>query len=637
MLDFLQDSLKPYSDQSWEKVFVRVANQAKRVEYEDPLFQERFGNNIGKPCYKFWQREIPCRDCVSDRALVSKKPESREEVAKDGKVYLMTSIPIHLNGEWSTVEIIRDVTEAKVGLNILEIIASNPDIRQVYNLVSLELSKAIDFDRMSITVLDEASKGTMEVFVLATSYEQVELKEGTHFPIKGSILERLMDTRSPMIVDDTRFPIVKTDQVLLKEGVRSRLSFPLECKGQIIGSLNFGSRRPAYFKESHLKLLGYIAPQLAIAVENSRLLRKIMDSEGRFRTLVDSFLHLFFTRAKEGKFTLMSPSVKAITGHEQQEFYENSSLLDSLIHPEDRERVRTELDMVWSGASPSSRNLEYRIFRKDGRTVWLSQDSHPIRDDSGEVVYLEGFCTDITEFKRMEEMKDNLLRDITHELRTPLAKMEMVLQLYEKVLTEGDGEGGKKRQQVYDTLLRNIYRLKHSVRNTLELSSLESGQVKLKKEEMGLKEVLIKGLREAETEAKQKGLKLVSLIPEEIPTVLGDGEKLWHAVVNLLDNSIKYTDKGTVTLSVKIFVRYVEVTIADTGRGMEKELLDRIFERFVQESPAFAGLGIGLPLCKKIIEGHGGRIWAESEGKNKGTSFHFTIPVVFGKEKERHG
>ncbi len=634
MLTFLQDSLKVYDNSSWGSAYVRVANEMKIVEYEDPLFQEKFGNNVGEHCYKFWRRKVPCEGCVSERALISKKPESKEETAGDGRIYMMTSVPIRLNGRWSTVEIIKDVTEAKVGLNILQVIASSLDIRQVYNLISLELNKVIEFDRMSITVLDEVGEGTFETFVLTKGYKHTELKEGAHYLVKGSILEKMMNTRKPVVVDDTLSPSFETDRILAKEGIRSRLSFPLDYKGQIIGSLNFGSKRPGSFKESHLRLLNHIAPQLSIAVENTRLFRKIKDSEERYRTLVDSFPHLFFTRKREGAFILLSPSVKAITGYEPQEFYACKTLMDSLINPEDAERVRAELAKVWNGNNPSSRNLQYRISNKEGLMVWLSQDSYPVKDAEGNVVCIEGLCRDITETKKIEEMKDNLMRDVTHELKTPLAKMEMGLLLYEKALVEGTEKNEEKRRQIYNTLLSNLYRLKNSVQNIVDLSSLESGQVKLKKEKVSLKEVLTNAIKEIKEEAGKKSIKILVSLPKEIPTLIGDKEKLSHAVMNLLDNSIKFTDKGTVTISATVSLGEIEVAVSDTGRGMEKELLNRVFERFVQESPSFVGPGIGLSLCKKILEGHGGRIWAESEGKNKGSSFHFTLPVPTTKEKD---
>ncbi|MFN3467985.1 MAG: sensor histidine kinase, partial [Candidatus Brocadiales bacterium] len=249
----------------------------------------------------------------------------------------------------------------------------------------------------------------------------------------------------------------------------------------------------------------------------------------------------------------------------------------------------------------------------------------------GSIVCLEGFCRDITEAKNIEEIKDNLIRDVTHELKTPLAKMEMSLHLFEKVIVKGEQADDERRLQIYSTLLGSLHRLKHSVQNILDLASLESGHVKLKKEGVALREVLVHAIKEMEGEAGKKALRILVSLPEEIPPLLGDREKLFHAVMNLLDNSIKYTDKGTITVSARVLPEEVEVTVSDTGRGLEKELLDRVFERFVQESPAFVGPGIGLSLCKKILEGHGGKIWAESAGKNEGASFHFTLPIATGK------
>ncbi|HHT9121037.1 MAG TPA: ATP-binding protein [Candidatus Hypogeohydataceae bacterium YC41] len=631
MLTSVQNAFEVYNSTSWGNLYIRVANKEKIVEYEDPLFQERFGKRVGQHCYKFWMRKEACEGCVSEKSLITKKPESKEELAEDGRVYLMTSIPVCLNGQWSTVEVIKDVTEAKVWLNILTIIASSLDIRQVYNLLSLELNKIIEFDRMSISVLDEVREGTVETFVLTKGYQDTELKEGTHFALKGSILERLISKKAPIIVNDTLNPVVETDRTLLREGIRSRLSYPLEYKGQIIGSLNFGSKRPENFNEFHLILLSHIVPQLAIAVENTRLFRKIKDSEERHRTLVESLPHLFFTRKKEGAFVLLSPSVRLITGYGPEEFYIRSALMESLMHPEDKEKVKAELGEVWNGTKSSSKNLEYRIYHKKGHTVWLSQDSYPVKDEHGNIYCLEGLCREISEVKKIEEIKDNLMRNVTHELKTPLAKMEMGLQLYERVLTEG--KEAEKKRLIYNTLLGNLYRLKHAVQNIVDLASLESGHLKLKKEKVALKELLISAIKEAERAASKKGLKLVFSLPEEIPPLLGDSEKLYHVVMNLLDNSVKYTEKGIICITARVLPEQVEVTVTDTGRGMEKELLSKLFESFVQESPAFVGPGIGLSLCKKILEDHEGKIWAESEGKNRGASFHFTLPLISEKEK----
>ncbi|MDO8137349.1 MAG: HAMP domain-containing sensor histidine kinase, partial [Candidatus Brocadiales bacterium] len=203
----------------------------------------------------------------------------------------------------------------------------------------------------------------------------------------------------------------------------------------------------------------------------------------------------------------------------------------------------------------------------------------------------------------------------------------MGLHLYEQVMKAGEGKEAEKRRAAFDLLLSNIHRLKHTVLNIIDLSRLESGQIPLKKEEVDLDILVSKALKEIEEEASKKGLRLINSFPKDISRAHGDSEKLQHVLLNLLDNSVKYTNQGSVTVSGRKLPGEVEVSVTDTGRGLEKDLLGKVFERFVQESPSFVGLGIGLTICREIVQRHGGKIWAESRGRDKGTTFRFTLPL----------
>lgn len=610
-----------------DDIYIRTVNQERIVIYENPALRKKFGNGLGNFCYQLWQRQSPCKDCVSERALLTKTPQTMEETTPEGRVYLMVSIPINTQKRWSTVEIIQDITERKVIRNINNILVSSLDIKDVYSYISEELNKVMDFDRMSITLLDETEEGTFETFVLTKGYEHTDFKEGTHYPLKGSIMERILSTKEPINVEDTRKGVVQTDSILLREGIRSRLAFPLEYKRKVIGSLNFGSKKPNSFTRECYGLLAQIGPNLAISAENTRLFREIKHSEEKYRGLIEDSPHVTFACSLEGIINLVSPSVKNLTGYSPEEFYTRGDLILSLLHPEDKDKVKREMEMVIRGEKVVSKDLEFRILHKDGMVVWLSQDSYPMRDPGGNTIGLEGLCRDITETKKLEELKDNLMRDITHELKTPLAKMEMGLHLYEQALKAGEGKEAEKRRAAFDLLLSNIHRLKHTVQNIIDLSRLESGQIPLKKEEVDLDILVSKALKEIEKEASKKGLQLINSFPKDIYRVHGDSEKLQHVLLNLLDNSVKYTNQGSVTVSGRKLPGEVEVSVTDTGRGLEKDLLGKVFERFVQESPSFVGLGIGLTICREIVQRHGGKIWAESGGRDKGTTFRFTLPL----------
>ncbi|HHT9118715.1 MAG TPA: diguanylate cyclase, partial [Candidatus Hypogeohydataceae bacterium YC38] len=164
--------------------------------------------------------------------------------------------------------------EQGVIANVTRVILSSLSIKDTYSSLVAELRRVIDFDRASIALLSE-EKDVVLTYVASTVHESAALKEGQPYPLKGSVVERLSITRKPIIIEDTEKGELDTDRLLYKEGLRSRLCYPLISKGRFIGTLNFSSKKPGAYSRRHLRLLGWIAPQLAMAVENSLLAEKL--------------------------------------------------------------------------------------------------------------------------------------------------------------------------------------------------------------------------------------------------------------------------------------------------------------------------------------------------------------------------
>jgi PAS domain S-box-containing protein len=290
--------------------------------------------------------------------------------------------------------------------------------------------------------------------------------------------------------------------------------------------------------------------------------------------------------------------------------------------PEHRSMVREAIREVFvSGA-----NVTYEVpVVLAGGQAWYATRAGPIRSD-GEVVAALLVSRDITERKRIEEMKDNLIRDVSHELRTPLAKMHMSLELLLEVLEEGD-RGRLKATNLAERTLRNVERLLQTVEAMLDLSALEAGVQPYEKEKVCLEELIEEVVAEMEPLSGSRGLHLVSIVPPDLPLVLADRGKLYRVLINLLDNACKFSDRGSVVVSAEVQGREVEIAVRDSGQGILPENLDRIFDRFFQEKPRFEGVGVGLSICRAIAEGHGGRIWAESPGRGQGSTLRFTLPL----------
>lgn len=231
----------------------------------------------------------------------------------------------------------------------------------------------------------------------------------------------------------------------------------------------------------------------------------------------------------------------------------------------------------------------------------------------------------------LEQARYNLTAIVGHELRTPLATVKVCL---ESMASEPDMPA-ELRQVMVDTAVGDAERLRQLVEDFLTLSRLESGRVTLSAEVLPLEECVSLALsslnaRRARAEALPD---ISSEITGDLPLIQADGEWLVEVLAKLLDNACKFTQTtGKVLIQAQPLDDMLEVTITDTGRGIDPERLEAIFERFYQEEAALrrtaGGTGLGLAICRQIITNLGGKIWAESAGSDRGTQFHFTLPLA---------
>jgi len=227
---------------------------------------------------------------------------------------------------------------------------------------------------------------------------------------------------------------------------------------------------------------------------------------------------------------------------------------------------------------------------------------------------------DITEFKKLEKIKKDFVVNVSHELRTPLTAIKGYVETLEEEI-----EGNAKRY--LEIIKKHTERLINIVNDLLLLSELEEKGLTQIKERVNLKEIAEGIFKIFKQKAEEKGLKL-NLICEDKPVIKGDPFKLEQMFINLIDNAIKYTKEGEVTVSLKKVDKKVIVSVKDTGIGIPKEHLDRIFERFYvvdkSRSKKLGGTGLGLSIVKHIVLLHNGKINVKST-VGKGTEFIITF------------
>jgi DICT domain-containing protein/nitrogen-specific signal transduction histidine kinase len=236
------------------------------------------------------------------------------------------------------------------------------------------------------------------------------------------------------------------------------------------------------------------------------------------------------------------------------------------------------------------------------------------------------------QLEALERTRSNLIAITGHELRTPLSTIQVCL---ESLASEPDMPA-ELRQVMLSSALSDAERLRTLVQDFLKLSKLESGRVEWHLEPLDLEECVDLALSGLRTHQGSPLPKITAEVPLDLPLVQADGEWLVELLSKLLDNACKFTEpEGNVVIEARPSNEsdtMLEVTIRDTGRGIEPNRLEAVFERFYQEEGALrrtaGGTGLGLAICRQIVVGLGGEIWAESQGRDQGTQFHFTIPTV---------
>jgi len=248
---------------------------------------------------------------------------------------------------------------------------------------------------------------------------------------------------------------------------------------------------------------------------------------------------------------------------------------------------------------------------------------------------------DITREKEVDRMKTDFLSTVSHELRTPLTSVLGFARIIKKRMNEvifplvktDDRKIQKTIQQVSDNIeiiLSEGERLTALINDVLDLAKMEAGKIEWSMEPLSISEVIEQAAAAISALSEQKGLALRLGLDAGLPLVTGDRHRLMQVVINLLSNAVKFTESGSITCGAVRRGNELVISVRDTGLGIDTEDLPKVFEKFKQVGDTLTnkpkGTGLGLPICKEIVNRHGGRIWAESE-PGRGSAFLFTVPI----------
>ncbi len=348
--------------------------------------------------------------------------------------------------------------------------------------------------------------------------------------------------------------------------------------------------------------------------------------------------------------TKVNSQYATMLGHNPDTFQEYGDRWLADVHPDDVDEMRQKFRAHTAG-DKSIYDAEFRIKTYSGEWKWLRSIGAIVEwDKQGKPSRMIGVRQDITSMKKLhnellqakekaeesDRLKTAFLQNMSHEIRTPLNGIIGFSELLkDETLTK------EERAEFTKIIQLSGKRLIEIVSNVLDISRIDTGQMNIVNKPFALNSVVYDLYDFFYTQATMKSLRLTHSVelPDEASFIVSDSIKLQQILTNLLNNAIKFTDYGEVNFGYKLQDSEILFSVRDSGIGIAQEHFERIFDRFYQTdlsiSRHFEGAGLGLSICKGLVELMGGKIWFESE-VGEGTNFYFTIPYVPEKTERKH-
>ena len=379
---------------------------------------------------------------------------------------------------------------------------------------------------------------------------------------------------------------------------------------------------------------------------------KLEESEKRFHDIALCSADCIWEVDKEGKYIFVAGKTKEIIGYDPSELIGKTPF--DLMPRNEANRIGKIFKDISLKAEPII-DLENWNLSKNGKKILLLTNAIPLFNEKGELVGYRGVDKNITDKKKIEEerniafhklkilnkhledrvkertkeiefflkQKNEFINQLGHDLKNPLNPIVNLLPILEK------SEPDTKNKEIFDILIRNANYMKNLVTRTIALGRLNSPKTNFYFEDVNLYTEFNNAIKNNRIIFKEKNIQVKNNIPNNL-TVQADKLRINELIINLLNNAAKYTNfLGNITLDAKQDDTYVIISVKDSGLGMTNEHLEHIFDEFYKVDSSrhdFNSSGLGLSICKRIVEIHNGKIWVESRGLGKGSTFYFKIP-----------
>lgn len=562
------------------------------------------------------------------------------------------------------VEIKQDISEQKILQDQLQ---KQNDYLSILHQITLDLLNRRELNDLLQVIVDRSailldapfSELMLErdgnLIVEAFTANQPNLKGDRVTRSQAKLSWQAFDTHQPVVLDDYSTWEHKRD-IYDEDALHAVADFPVMAGDRCLGILALGRSMPDYtFTPEQIETGILFARLVALVLDNASLYdsamkeiseRKrteilLLESEIRFRQIVENASDIIYRADASGQFTYANPAALRLMGYTSEQEMLDRNYLD-MITPEFRHKIKRFYDHQTLGKIKSS-YYEFPVVTMNGHIAWLGQNVQLIMDGD-QVIGFQALARDITQLKQAQEslalsrdqaldasrFKSQLLSRVSHELRTPLGGILGYAELLEY---KAFGSLTEKQLDAVRNIIESTNYLTGLVNDLLDEAQIESKSLSLNNEYFNPADLLEKIRTSMAVLAAKKGIGCSVEISPDLPSELyGDANRLQQVIINLTGNAIKFTESGEVSVSLRRPApAQWSIEVRDTGVGIPANEQQNIFEPFRQVSNSITrenrGSGLGLAITKQLVELMGGQIKLESR-PGQGSLFTVTLPIT---------
>jgi len=497
-------------------------------------------------------------------------------------------------------------------------ITASLELDEVLERILTQISDALRVELVSLALVDPPGKTLTYVATSAGSDSPLighQINLGSEF--SGQIAK---EDRGAIIADtsqDDRFPL--SSEQLIGFDIQSIACAPLRSQNEVIGILEAINPVEGYFDLDALEVLTGIGSLAGTAINHARLYEQVQSTQQRYLELFQDSIDSIIITDQSGRILEANRQAELFTRFDKSDLLGKS--IDRMLN-RDNQAIHVDTESTKPGEITT---YDAELTPKDGKPVLVLVHLRQVVVEDG--TNFQWLIRDISERKKLDRLRDDLISMIYHDLRSPLSNIVSSLDVFNAMLPK---DGDPAFRSLLNIALRSTERIQRLTNSLLDMSRLESGHPVVQRVSASAVLLAVDAIDAVSPVADTKNQVINFSIPADAPTLMIDADMIRRVLINLLENAVKYSPPdGEITLGAEFDQHQTKIWIQDSGPGISAKEQEYIFDKFTRLNPEGdqKGFGLGLAYCRLAVEGHGGQIWIESE-QGRGARFNFTLPHI---------